>query len=256
MLVVLFLSPLAVRACIAIRHVVLTPRTWNDRVMRRYRHAGTYAWMFAWFKTGRDPMFGELPRYVGADDRPRTALDLGCGFGVTGCWLLEQDPNVRVFGIDPDPARVKAAAIAFGDRGEAAVGGAPDFISPGLPDRFDVAFMLDMLHFISDEALATTLKRIRERMNPGGRLIIRAIIPPSGQGSRLWRFEALRRRLIAQRAWHRSSDAIRRALIGAGFTPLDVEMSGGNPESCWLVGTADAGTATGPSPGGPAAPST
>jgi SAM-dependent methyltransferase len=232
-------------------------KDWRERVLLRYQNLcpeaglpilpGTFAWVFAWFKLRLDPMFRELPGFLDAMPELRTALDIGCGYGVAGCALLEWRGEMKIFGIDPDPARVRVARAVFGSRGQAFVGLAPELETPGFPDRFDAAFVLDVIHFIPDSALNLTLLKIRGRMKEGGTLVIRAIIPPSGGGSWPWKFAKVRRAMTGGFACHRPVEKIREMITRAGFEMEKSEISGGNPELVWFIARAirdNAGEAT------------
>ena len=126
------------------------------RAMRRYRHMEPYPRLFARFKMLLDPMFPRLASFLHS---PRHIIDIGCGYGVPAVWLLSLFPQAKVYGLDPDRRRVTIAARAFGDRGSAAVGKAPD-LPAASPDQVDTALMLDMIHLISDDELRLTLQRL------------------------------------------------------------------------------------------------
>jgi uncharacterized protein len=223
-------------------------KDWRERVLLRYQNLcreaglsilpGTFAWVFAWFKLRLDPMFGELPGFLNGVPELRTVLDIGCGYGVAGCALLEWRGEMKIFGIDPDRARVRAAGAVFGSRGQAFMGLAPEFETPGLPDRFDAVFVLDVIHFIPDSALSLTLLKIRGKMEEGGTLVIRAIIPPSDGGSWPWKFAKIRRVMTGDFACHRPVEKIHEMITSAGFNVEKSEMSGGNPELVWFIARA------------------
>src|ERR1700733_10271817 len=91
-------------------HRVLTvspgmANTWRERVLQRYqelaaqKRLATFAWVFAWSKLRLDPMFEELPEILKNVAPLRTALDIGCGFGVAGYALLEWCEGLTIFGI-------------------------------------------------------------------------------------------------------------------------------------------------------------
>jgi len=91
------------------------------RVQEHYRTLEAYPRMFARYKLRLDPMFTDLPKILAQgmenDRQVRTILDIGCGYGVPACWCLEYCPQAAVYGIDPDPERIRVAALATGSRG-------------------------------------------------------------------------------------------------------------------------------------------
>ena len=236
------LVPAIVRSRIGIKTGV--GNDWRERVLLRYQNlsgeagfsiiSATFAWVFAWFKMRLDPMFNELSGILERMPWIRTVLDIGCGYGVAGCAILEWCDDAKIFGIDPDPARVRAARAVFGSRGAAFVGLAPDFERPELPERFDAVFVLDVIHFISDSAFDQTLQKIHGRLD-GGYLVIRSIIPPTDGSSWAWKFASIRRGLTGRYACHRSVEKIRQMMDRAGFEVEKAEMSGGNPEMFWFI---------------------
>lgn len=142
------------------------------RTLLRYRHLPGYPRIFARFKILIDPMFQELDRYV---QNPRRIIDIGCGYGIPATWLLEIYPQAKVFGLEPDEERVLIVRRAVGSRGSVEVGRAPDL--PGVEGSVDYVLMLDMLHLIADEELQLVLRRIYEKLETGGTLLIRATVP-------------------------------------------------------------------------------
>ncbi len=142
------------------------------RAILRYRHLEAYPRLFARFKMKIDPMFKELDKYV---RKPRRIIDIGCGYGIPAVWLLEIYPAAKVYGLEPDEERVRIASRVIGDRGKAEVGRAPDL--PSVDGEVDYVIMLDMLHLISDDELQTVLRRINEKLEANGTLLIRATVP-------------------------------------------------------------------------------
>jgi 2-polyprenyl-3-methyl-5-hydroxy-6-metoxy-1,4-benzoquinol methylase len=225
-LILIFLGAIALIVLVQFavrRAITIRPgqaRDWRDRVMLRYQklpqvsQLATFAWVFAWFKLRLDPMFRELPEILASAPEFRTALDLGCGFGIPACALLELREGLAICGIDPRPTRVRVASAVFADRGQAIQARAPDFERPQLPEKFDAVFILDMLHYLSDPAMALTLQKVFARLNDGGLLIVRAVIGAT------------------------SADEIQRALTLAGFEVQRSEISGGNPNLRWFIARA------------------
>jgi len=217
---------------------IRTPKNLRERVMLHYQGKNFDAWMFAWFKTGLDPMFRELPEFLKSAPPIKTFLDLGCGFGLAGCLVLELLDGAKAYAVDPNPARVAAAAAAMGDRGQVFEGAAPDFAQPQFPDHFDAAFALDMIHFLPDAALDLTLQRIRARLSPGDPLFIRSPINPVRSGSLKMKLYRLYARYNGTFITFRTAEQIQERIRKAGFEMTRAQISGTNPELFWFIAAA------------------
>ena len=211
--------------------VVPGSRRHRLRTLRRYSHMEPYPRLFARFKIRFDPMFPRLADYLVS---PRNVIDIGCGYGVPAVWLLALYPDAKVYGIDPDCKRVAVAERAMGGRGTAEAGGAPD-LPLAAPEQADTVLMLDMIHHLSDDALHLALRRIRERLEPGGRLILRATIPAWKRPSRLRRLEMWRLRAAKATPHYRSVEEIGAHLGDAGLTVKRVEPADPNREEMWFI---------------------
>jgi SAM-dependent methyltransferase len=233
-----FVLPRLLRTWFGVKQSAGEPRHWRDSVQLRYQNLHTSVWMFAWFKLRLDPMFRELPQFLAAMPKIRTAFDLGCGYGIAGSSILQWNPELKLYGVDPSPKRVRAASRAFGQRGEVFRAAAPDFEVPRLPARLDAVFCLDVIHFLPDSALDLTLCRIRARLDEGGYLLVRAPMPPMGLGSLLWNVDKVRRRLTGAYARYRTVDQIGEALTRAGFRISSSQISGTNAELHWFLAVA------------------
>jgi len=86
--------PALLRTCLAVKAGSDAAQDWRGRVQLRYQNLRTYHWMFVRFKLRRDPMFLELPDLVQAAANVRTILDVGCGYGVAGCAMLNGFPKL------------------------------------------------------------------------------------------------------------------------------------------------------------------
>ena len=205
----------------------------HQAVLGRYRNIEAYPRCFARFKMMTDPMFRELPRFFDATLNLKTIMDIGMGYGVPACWLLERFPEATVFGIDPHGERVRVASMALGKRGLVKQDAAPHV--PAVPAPADAAVMLDMIHYLSDDALALTLKRLRMNLGHGGRLLIRVAAPSKGHRSWLWKVEALRSRLSKTHLYYRPVGKMVEMLAGAGFQVTLNTPSGSRGESVWVM---------------------
>jgi uncharacterized protein len=202
-----------------------------QRVRARYRHMEPNARLFARFKLRLDPMFAELPGMIAFDVSPKALVDIGTGYGVPACWLAETYPGVHVYGIEPAAERVSTAARALGDNGTVIRGRAPDL--PPVPAGADGAFMLDMLHYLSDDELSLTLARLHARLNDGAPLAIRAVMVPQRRWAWHWWVDHFRNRLNGLATCFRSAEAIQAILTVNGFEVKKMAPSGSRGEMLW-----------------------
>ncbi|MEN6508647.1 MAG: methyltransferase domain-containing protein [Smithella sp.] len=201
------------------------------RTMLRYRHLPGYPRIFAWFKMMMDPMFGELHQYV---KNPRRIIDIGCGYGIPATWLLEIYPQARVFGLEPDEERVLIANRAIGQRGFVQAGLAPDL--PSVDGSVDYVTMLDMLHYINDKELLLVLRRIYEKLEAGGTLLIRATVPSDQKVPWKRWIEMTRLKLTNTKYVFRQEKEIAGLMSEAGFV-ADIQASTARGiEEKWFVG--------------------
>jgi SAM-dependent methyltransferase len=203
----------------------------RSRAMGRYRHMEPCPRLFARFKILLDPMFPRLASFL---DSPRHMIDIGCGYGVPAVWLLSLFPEAKVYGLDPDPRRVRIAARAFGDRGSAAVGKAPD-LPAACPDRVDTVLMLDVVHLVSDDELRFMLRRLCDKMVPNGKLVLRATVPSGKRVPWFRRVEQWRLRALHRTSHFRSSEEVTALLSGAGFMVELKEPTASGREETWLI---------------------
>jgi SAM-dependent methyltransferase len=134
----------------------------------RYRGLGPEPFLFAWLKLRTDPMFGRLLELVGTS---RRLLDLGAGYGVPAVWLLAHQAELTVTAVESDPLR----EWAIGERGSVHRSRLPELPPRAAP--IDRALLLDVLHYLGDEELRQVLAGVRERLEPGGILLIRDTVP-------------------------------------------------------------------------------
>jgi predicted exporter/trans-aconitate methyltransferase len=205
----------------------------QDRVLWRYKNLEAYPRLFARFKMQFDPMFLELPRFLASYKGVYYMMDIGCGYGVPAAWLLERFPGAKMTGIDPDVGRVQVAARVVGESGVVAKGAAPDI--PVVSQPVNLAIMLDMVHFLSDDDLQLTFTQLYERINPGGHLILRAAVPPTSRSPWVWWLENLKLRLNRIQPCYRSPERIKAMLIQTDFEVEQMEASGTKGELVWFV---------------------
>ena len=203
------------------------------RVRERYRNMEAYPRIFARFKMKYDPMFAELPDLLKEIEPPRQILDIGTGYGVPACWVLENFPKARLAGIEPSPGRVRVASRALGEAGRVVRGGAPDL--PEMAAPADLAFMLDMVHYLSDPDLDRTLAGIRARLLPGKPMILRAALPDQKGWAWLWWWENVKLRLQGIAHHYRTAETIARHITAAGLTVERILPSGNGRDLAWII---------------------
>ncbi len=211
--------------------LVTGSREHRTRTVARYRHLAAYPRMFARMKMIIDPMFRELDKYV---KNPRRIIDIGCGYGVPATWLLEIYPEAKVYGLEPDDVRVLMASHAIGTRGRVQVGLAPDL--PDVEGNVDYVLMLDMLHLISDEIVQIVFRRIYDKLEVGGTLLIRATIPSERQVPWKRWIEAVRISMAGMEERFRPEAEITGFMTAAGFDVAVHASPTNGIEEKWFVG--------------------
>jgi len=199
-------------------------------VLKQYRHVETLPRLSARFRTIFDPMFAELPCFFKS---PKIVMDIGSGYGVPGVWVLELFPEAQVYGIEPNYEKARISSRAVGDRGAIVQGSAPDL--PAVPDLVDAALMIDVIHYLSDDQLNLTLRRLCRQLRREGLLIIRARVPFDKGPGLPGLIEDIRSRIFGKKLHYRSVQEIITRLIEAGFEIQSVEPSGKDPAKAWFL---------------------
>ncbi|MFQ5485967.1 MAG: methyltransferase domain-containing protein, partial [Desulfobacterales bacterium] len=209
------------------------PSNYRKRVLNRYRNMEAYPRLFAYFKLRFDPIFSELPQILESYTDVNTIIDIGCGYGVPGSWFLEQFPEAKLYGIDPDSNRVRIAAIAVGEKGSISSGCAPYI--PTQPERVDLALMLDIMQYLNDDELKMTLDRLGKKLHKNSHLIVRAPISPKRRFPLVWWMENIKLKLSGTRSYYRSIKKNKIILMKAGLNIERTEPSGSRGELIWFI---------------------
>jgi 2-polyprenyl-3-methyl-5-hydroxy-6-metoxy-1,4-benzoquinol methylase len=108
----------------------------------------------------------------------RKVLEVGCGFGLFGCYFAARDRRVQWNGLDLNSNRVdmarKAASRLGLSNARFAVADARNHLE--LHERFDAVVMMDLLHHIPDESKRQLLETVLDRLAPDGVLIIKDVM--------------------------------------------------------------------------------
>ena len=205
------------------------------------RYAGLprqFRW-YALLKYRMDPCYREIARHVGRDS---FTVDLGTGLGMLPVLLGELGEGRRVLGVEWDPKKVACGLHAA--RGlpgvEMAEGDLHAFPLPAC----DVITLVDVLHYYEADGQETLLKRCREALRPGGRLLIRES-DGARRGSARW--TRIVETWATRMGWNRGPavrfrpiSGLRTALVELGFRVDQIEVAGRfNPGNVLLVAEAD-----------------
>jgi predicted exporter/SAM-dependent methyltransferase len=211
-------------------------RPLRGRVLDRYRTLEAYPRMVARYKLKSDPMFDELGDLLEGTGELKTVLDIGCGYGVPACWLLEQYPDVHIYASDSDPEKMRAAALAFGDRGQAICAMTPSIPEP--PVRADAALLLNIVQLLDEPILVLTLERLHAALRPQGRLIVRVPVREA-QARSGWNraLDRLIDRIAGRPPYLRSQDALDHLIRQSGFRIEKTHISERRKNLFWVVAT-------------------
>jgi uncharacterized protein len=206
----------------------------NKGVQVRYRNMEPYPRFFAKFKLQLDPMFQELGEILPPAGTPiGTILDVGTGYGVPACWLLQRYPDAHIYGIEPEPDRVRVANLALGNSGMVIQGLAPQV--PEAPNPADAALMLDMCHFLDNSAFALTLERLHARLRRGGLFLTRVVLEPRRRMPWSWWLENSKMKIKGAPAYYRPLEVVRELISQQGFEVKETKYSGKQGELAWVI---------------------
>ena len=193
-----------------------------------------YPRFFAKFKLQLDPMFQELGEILPPAGTPiDTIIDIGTGYGVPACWLLQRYPDANIYGIEPEPDRVRVANLALGNNGTVIQGLAPQV--PEAPNPADAAFMLDMCHFLDNSAFELTLERLHARLRHGGLFLTRVVLEPRRRMPWSWWLENSKMKIKGTPAYYRSLEVVSELIRQQGFEVQETKYSGKQDELAWVI---------------------
>jgi 2-polyprenyl-6-hydroxyphenyl methylase/3-demethylubiquinone-9 3-methyltransferase len=100
-------------------------------------------------------------------------LEVGCGHGLFANACALSRPELQVVGVDPAPAKIRAAAASVGSRGNVRFqeGRVESFAERG----FDCVAVLDVLYLVPRGDWPSFLGACRASLAPGGRLLLKEV---------------------------------------------------------------------------------
>ena len=176
------------------------------------------------------PFVESLLRKEIAAAAPRSVVDVGCGAGMLLAAMLAAAPDAFGTGIELDTAAAELAvrnlaAAGLAGRSEVLVGDARDHLTRRT--GFDVALLANLVYYLPVDDRALLLRRVRDGLSPGGRVIVVTTVLEDNSFSR--HFDLL---LRAQRGSMQlpAVDELARQIREAGFgQPRVRRVSHGEP---------------------------
>jgi 2-polyprenyl-3-methyl-5-hydroxy-6-metoxy-1,4-benzoquinol methylase len=158
----------------------------------------------------------------------RRVLDIGCGFGLFGCYFSAAFPEVSYCGYDRDPKRIDMARRAAARLGLPNVTFAcGDAQALTLEDQFDAIMIIDLLHHLDDAAKHRLLETCAAHLAPDGRFIVKDVTThPFAKLAFTWILDVLMTRGLQMWYWDERAS---HAAFGAHFNCIDTY-----PISDWM----------------------
>lgn len=227
-----------------------------------YKKAGSFTWHFARGKLARDPVFRGLIERGLVAARHRRVVDIGCGQGLFASLLSSMSAMQRkgrwpaAWAATPEAAHYTGIELMPKDiaRAETSIGHlqpAPrlvcaDMCSAALPPC-DLVVILDVLHYVNVEAQDGVLQRVRDALQPDGRLLLRIGDASDRRGFAISQWvdrtvTRIRGHKVSP-TWGRPLAEWAKTLEGMGFRVQSIPMSEGTPFANVLL-VADLGVAT------------
>lgn len=154
----------------------------------------------------------------------RRVLDIGCGFGLFGCYFSAIYPDMAYHGYDVNGGRIDMARLAAQRLGLTnttfTVG---DARTAALPSEYDAIITLDLFHHIDDAAKRRLIEDCAAHLSPGGRLIIKDVTRrPVHKLAFTWALDALMTRSNDMWYWSERTfhDALSRFFVRTDTYPI------------------------------------
>jgi SAM-dependent methyltransferase len=219
-----------------------------DEAAAPYRQGGRFAWHFARGKLGRDPVFRAMLAQALVGEKRHRIVDIGSGQSLTasllwaaaamqaqGLWPARWErtpPAFEYTGIELMPKDVARARESLGHLRPAPRIVCADMRGAELPPC-DLVVILDVLHYVDLDAQQDVLRRVRDALAPGGRLLLRIGDASSARGFAVSQWvDRTVTRVRGHRApptWGRTLPEWTALLARLGFSVRSVPMSQGTP---------------------------
>lgn len=143
-------------------------------------------------------------------------LDIGCGFGLFGCYFAMLRPDLEYVGVDIDARRIDMARGAADRLGlKNAQFRQQDARELEIDGTFDAVMTIDLLHHINDVAKHRLVQTCVDHLAPDGRMIIKDVTSkPGHQIAFTWALDVLMTRGFDMWYWNEARMA---AMLGELF---------------------------------------
>jgi 2-polyprenyl-3-methyl-5-hydroxy-6-metoxy-1,4-benzoquinol methylase len=131
-------------------------------------------------------------------------LEVGCGFGLFGCYFAALNPDVQYLGYDLNPRRVEMANLAATRLGlQNASFHCANARELSVNEQFDAVMLVDLMHHVDDETKKRLVTMAAGQLTPGGRLIIKDVTThPSFKIGFTWALDVLMTRSFDMHYWN------------------------------------------------------
>lgn len=144
-----------------------------QKTIQSFDHWLVRSYCMARFQIIHQRFLDELLQFM---PREGQVLELGCGFGLFALYFAQSHPGLQLTGIDLNASRIAMARRAAQRLNVHQVtfleGDARDLT---LSQSFDAIYMLDILHHLPPESVEPLLLQLKQRLKPGGILLIKDV---------------------------------------------------------------------------------
>lgn len=164
-------------------------------------------------------------------------MDIGCGVGLLAFYLRERGLEVPIFGLDIDARKVRQANSVASGRYSGVAFDVND-VRESLPAFSGNVVLFDVLHYLPPGAQQALLREVRERVAPGGMILIRDGVR---DGSARYWATLIGEKLAQAVSWNvgaplhfASRDEITGAFLAGAFSGEELPASGNMPLNNYL----------------------
>jgi uncharacterized protein len=147
---------------------VQTPHYYRHKLISNYIYKGPVLEWYTRIKTRLEDNYAFFDQLV---PRKAKVLDLGCGYGYLAVMLTLVSDEREVTGVDYDEQKIETANHGYLKTEKL------NFVCADVTkypmESYDVIFINDVLHYLTDEEQDALVARACEALKPGGKLVIR-----------------------------------------------------------------------------------